>query len=436
MAMTDLPTLSTVPGSTGAGPAMRIAVVSIGHPEFLLGGADRVTYSLFQKLRQTPGIEAVFVARVEETDIVHAGRMASYQGRPDEILWSTPPMDYFRLASADRARLLADARQIFDKIRPDIVHFGHILHIGTDLVEFVARELQVPSVLTFHEYISVCNNNGQMIKTNGKLCYAEAANECALCFPNISSGKFFLRKEHIMRQYAMIDRFIAPSPFLKERYAEWGLEADRIEAIGNIQPPYFEDFETTAGLPKRQPSKEAKVRFGFFGRINPYKGVDVLLRALVHLDSRVRKRLEIYVYGANLELEEPAFQEEIQGLVERNGDVVHMLGSYRIEDTIGLMRNVDWVVVPSIWWEIGPMVIEEAFAAGTPVLASNIAGMLEKITPGVNGEHFRVGSEVDLAAKITDIVNGTLAVSVEPTDVAEVNRQRFDAHLRIYRDLV
>ena len=162
----------------------------------------------------------------------------------------------------------------------------------------------------------------------------------------------------------------------------------------------------------------------------------MLLRALAHLDGRIRKRLEIYVYGANLELEEPAFQEQIKGLVEQNSDIVHMLGSYRIEDTIGLMRNVDWVVVPSIWWEIGPMVIEEAFAAGTPVLASNIAGMLEKITPGVNGEHFRVGSEVDLAAKITDIVNGILTVSVEPTDVAEVNRERFDAHMRIYRDLV
>ena len=262
--MTTTPSLASLPDSTGAATTMRIAVVSIGHPEFLLGGADRVTYSLFQKLKQTPGIEPVFIARVDEGDIVHAGRMGSYQGRSDEILWSTPPMDYFRLASSDRVQLFADARQLFEKIQPDIVHFGHILHIGTDLVEFVAQELQVPSVLTFHEYISVCNNNGQMIKTNGKLCYAEAANECALCFPDISSGKFFLRKEHIMRQYTMIDRFIAPSPFLKERYAAWGLEAEKIEAIGNIQPPYFEEAENTARLPKRQPSKTAKIRFGFF----------------------------------------------------------------------------------------------------------------------------------------------------------------------------
>jgi glycosyltransferase involved in cell wall biosynthesis len=61
------------------------------------------------------------------------------------------------------------------------------------------------------------------------------------------------------------------------------------------------------------------------------------------------------------------------------------------------MSNVDWVIVPSLWWENSPLVIQEAFHFGRPVLCSDIGGMAEKVTDGVNGLHFRVGDAVSLA---------------------------------------
>ena len=47
------------------------------------------------------------------------------------------------------------------------------------------------------------------------------------------------------------------------------------------------------------------------------------------------------------------------------------------------------MVVPSIWWETGPLVVLEAFQHGRPVICSDIGGMAEKVTDGVNGLHFR-----------------------------------------------
>ena len=41
------------------------------------------------------------------------------------------------------------------------------------------------------------------------------------------------------------------------------------------------------------------------------------------------------------------------------------------------MRQADWIVVPSIWWENAPLVILEARAAGRPVICSGIGGMAE-----------------------------------------------------------
>jgi glycosyltransferase involved in cell wall biosynthesis len=55
------------------------------------------------------------------------------------------------------------------------------------------------------------------------------------------------------------------------------------------------------------------------------------------------------------------------------------------------------VVVPSIWWETGPIVVWEAFQNGRPVISSDIGGMSEKVTDGVNGLHFRTGDPEDLA---------------------------------------
>jgi glycosyltransferase involved in cell wall biosynthesis len=61
------------------------------------------------------------------------------------------------------------------------------------------------------------------------------------------------------------------------------------------------------------------------------------------------------------------------------------------------MADIDWVVIPSIWFENAPLVIQEAFYHGRPVICSDIGGMAEKITHGVDGLHFRVGDAHHLA---------------------------------------
>ena len=54
-------------------------------------------------------------------------------------------------------------------------------------------------------------------------------------------------------------------------------------------------------------------------------------------------------------------------------------------------------MVPSIWWENSPLVIQEAFFHRRPVICSDVGGMAEKVTDGVDGIHFRVGDAFSLA---------------------------------------
>ena len=107
------------------------------------------------------------------------------------------------------------------------------------------------------------------------------------------------------------------------------------------------------------------------------------------------------VFGGNLENQPEAFQKSFEALIAKAGRRAKFYGSYSGEDLPNLMRQVDWVVVPSIWWENSPLVIQEAFLHGRPLIVSDIGGMKEKVADGVHGLHFRVASAEDLADKLT-----------------------------------
>ena len=73
------------------------------------------------------------------------------------------------------------------------------------------------------------------------------------------------------------------------------------------------------------------------------------------------------------------------------------VGTYERTELPQRMSKVDWVVVPSIWWENSPLVIQEAFVNGKPVICAGIGGMAEKVRDGVDGLHFEVRNPLDLA---------------------------------------
>jgi glycosyltransferase involved in cell wall biosynthesis len=140
-------------------------------------------------------------------------------------------------------------------------------------------------------------------------------------------------------------------------------------------------------------------RLGYFGQFNPYKGVETLLTAMASFAGR-RPDIQLRLHGANLDQQEPEFQESFDELLEQAKANVTMVGSYQPSDLPWLMREIDWVVVSSHWWENSPLVIQEAFMQRRPVICSGIGGMAEKVTHGVNGLHFAVADADSLATSI------------------------------------
>ena len=74
-----------------------------------------------------------------------------------------------------------------------------------------------------------------------------------------------------------------------------------------------------------------------------------------------------------------------------------MNGPYHVNELANRMARIDWCIVPSVWWESFGLVISEAWMFKRPVIASNVGGMKERITDGVNGLYFNVGDPRSLA---------------------------------------
>jgi glycosyltransferase involved in cell wall biosynthesis len=381
----------------------RVLQICHNHPGVRAGGAEVYAHELHRGLRRHGSWEPTFLARSgppqSPAGAPHETTpLSPVEGADDEYLLYPEGHDFDWLFGTMRLRkslYTDDLRRFLLSVRPDVVHFQHSLFIGYDALREVRRTLpEAPIVYTLHEFLPICHNKGQMVRTmDGSLCGEASPRRCGECFPEIAPAEFFLRKRFIQAQLELVDLFVAPSETVRERFVEWGIPRERI---------LLEDYGRLRQEAEDVPRPAPHATFGVFGQLNPYKGIDVALRAMTALDGHPAR---LRVHGANLDLQEHGFRDEVASLLERAGGSVSPMGPYPPERVGELMAEVDWVVVPSIWWENSPLVIQEAFARRRPVICSDVGGMAEKVTDGLDGLHFRVGDADSLAATMRHAVD-------------------------------
>ncbi|HZO58295.1 MAG TPA: glycosyltransferase family 4 protein [Solirubrobacterales bacterium] len=379
----------------------KVLYVLHNHPALFPGGAEAYALELYETLRESPEFEPLLVARIGSNIAsargAHPGApFSAVGGDPNQyfLYTQTDDFDSFKMTSRDKNLYTQYVAEFIEAHKPDIVHFQHTLFIGYDLVSAVRRMLpDAPLFYTLHEFIPICHRDGQMFRTNGELCTHASPRRCNECFPAIPPQDFFLRERFIKLHLDNIDMFLAPSRFLLERYVDWGIPRERIR---------FEDYgriATNGAVPAMPASEDKRNRVGFFGQLNYFKGVDVLLEAMALLGEH-GVDAHLTMHGANLQLQPQRFRDEFDALlgkIRQRANNVTLAGEYVHDDLPRLMAEVDWVVVPSRWWENSPLVIQEAFQYQRPVICSDIGGMAEKVTDGVDGLHFRAGDPRSLA---------------------------------------
>jgi D-inositol-3-phosphate glycosyltransferase len=150
----------------------------------------------------------------------------------------------------------------------------------------------------------------------------------------------------------------------------------------------------------------------FVGRIEPLKGVDTLIRSLAvmrDLGTLDKHEVCLSIIGGDASVSEEEMSHEMGRLLDLREEldmeqVITFLGK-RAQDTLPYYYSAaDVVVVPSHYESFG-MVALEAMACGTPVVASRIGGLAYLIQDGETGFHVRDQEPVELAARLTEILD-------------------------------
>jgi glycosyltransferase involved in cell wall biosynthesis len=367
---------------------MRIALVVHKFPPSSLGGTEVYTQNLARELA-TRGHEVAVFFRAEPPGVTSSGReWEEREGFRALRVWRG-----FDLATASApARFLdtfynpdieAAFERFLDEVQPELVHFQHVMWLSFRLIA-MARRRKLPTLLTLHDYWFLCANS-QLIWPDHRTCQGKNGGlNCARCaleqvhapvvplLQPLITPAFWVRDALVRRAAFSAERWIAPSHFLIQQYVKAGFPATRFTCL--------ENGIDTSGLafPERPPRPDGKLRVTYLGSLAWQKGVHVAVEAM-HGISPSAARLQ--VYG------DPAAFADYARLLQSGADSDNTTfhGALVHSEVGRVLAQTDVLVVPSLWYENSPLVIQEAFAAGVPVVASDIGALAEKVHPGIDG---------------------------------------------------
>ncbi len=354
-------------------------------------------------------------------------------------------------------------RQFLQAEAPDVVHLlsGYLI---SGCVAEAAREYSIPVVITLLDYWFICPLI-TLMRANGDLCADPVpAARCEWClrsgkrryryldqslgglpgelFSRIGQASWLAklagarsgieqieeRRAYLKNTLENADAVITHSRFLMKKVTDYGISGERMIYLPNGLEPSTEEQPGSTG------EHRGPVRIGYTGQVAPHKGVEVLLRAFLKA-GLPPEQAELHIYG---KLEQwPEYSSRLAKLANgRPG--VFFEGPYPADETGSILKNLDVVVVPSLWFENRPTVIMEAFSRGRPVIASNMGGMAEMVKDGVDGFLFEPGDSGDLARILRQVVEtpGLLARLSEGITPVKPFREELDEIEKIYLQLL
>lgn len=399
---------------------LKVLYVVHGFPPDTWAGTEIYTQNIASEM-QRRGHDVVVLARVPaKTSVADGGpedfsiEESTFQGL--RVLRMTHRLEHRRLRDSYQSDRAEGAfARVLETEKPDLVHFQHLIHMSAGLVH-VARELAVPTMITCHDYWALCARV-QLIRPDGVRCEENMGAGCFLCVKEKHLDKITVAKKagsvlgpmgsviaeiagrdeyaemmerhtYVPDAYKSADLRVSPSRFLRQKYVETadfdphtfvysdnGMRTDHVKALA------------------KKPDPEGRVRFGFVGSLVWYKGGEVMLRAMKRLEGT---RAVLNVYG-DFKPESDAHHAELARIAPAN---VSFRGRFDNAKLSEVYAEIDVLLVPSVWFENSPITIHEAYLTHTPVVASDIGGMAEYVRDGVDGLHFKVGDDADLALKM------------------------------------
>lgn len=293
-----------------------------------------------------------------------------------------------------------EARKNIDTLlrhkRPDIAHLHNIYHQISPSILHSLKKYKVPIVMTLHDYKIVCA--AYVLLSGGKICEACKNGKYYNCLLNkcvkdsrlksiLNTFEMFLHHK-ILHVYNLVDVFISPSIFLKDKIREMGFHGKIMHL------PNFVNLEEYK--PQYHWQEKSIV---CFGRVSREKGLFTLIEAMKGLNIHLK------IIG------EGPIKESLEARVRSWGlDNIRFTGYKSGEELKDEIRKSMFVILPSEWYENNPISIIEGFALGKPAIGARIGGIPELIKENETGLTFESGNAEDLKAKILQLSNDSAEI--------------------------
>ena len=367
---------------------------------------------VFAAKRSIPGSD---IRPYETEDYEFDGIPVRRVGRPEEGLARPYHLNYRNDDMAQKVR------ELMSKIRPDLVHIMHLQGLSASIVPAI-KEFGVPVVYTAADFWTVCPVV-DLRRHDGVMCTGPEVSHCIRCIAsrnpdprvrnvvNMVPGAMLriadgfsrtplARLSHSLRQIRAVrerpayirermesvDHVVAYTHLTRDLLVSNGIGEGKIGVSH-----YGIDASQISG--ERHPSRT--LRLGFVGTLAPHKGCDILVRAFKMLPSELDATLSIHGDASQYE----SFVAELRKIAG-DDERITFSGAFSREGIGRVLSEIDALVVPSRWYENAPGVIFEAFAAGVPVVATDLGGISEFVRHEQNGLLFGLEDTNELARQL------------------------------------
>lgn len=352
--------------------------------------------------------------------------------------------------------------ELIARLSPDVVHITSCYTLSASVIrEVKARGL--PLVVTLTDYWFLCPRV-TLLRSDGTPCSGRTSpRECLDCMLSDSPAyarlrtrmpagllntltaevarhhrlsklrgfrgralDFAIRKPMLIELLASADAILAPTRSLAARHTQLGLNREiRLWRFGH-------DLRWAQNIEPRPP--DGRLVFGFVGRVAEEKGVHVLLEAADRL-AAIAASAAVDVWGDPGQ--EPAYTARCRSLPS-SGLTIRFRGRFGRDRLAQVYSEIDVLVVPSIWDENSPLVVHEAFAAGIPVIASDVRGLREVITDGTDGLLFTPGDAHALAVAMARLADDSALLATLRSGIRPVRSAAEAAAdlVEVYSELV
>lgn len=365
---------------------MRILHLVHQYPPDHMGGVEIYTRQLAR--RQVENGHQVWVAAPVSTASTPG---LSVTDEERVAVWRIPAGGRNRLAvfthSWRQPALTTALDEALTDAQPDIVHIQHLM--GWPLPAVQSRLVgRVPYIVTLHDYWFPCPNAQLITNYDAALCQGPDPHwancgRCALARIGLNApawlgrGPGFLMAARFSQTAAILQAaaaVIAPTRFVQQAYTEAGMSAVAYAYI----PHGIEVEATQLAQLRAAAAPHADLHIGYVGSIAWQKGVHILVEAVNQLPT---EGVRLSVVGDLTRF--PDYARQVQALARHPG--IRFIGPLPRAAVGAFMAGVDVGVLPTLWYEVSPLTIDEWFAAGAPVVASRVGALPEKVNDGVDG---------------------------------------------------